>query len=185
MRYTALFGGTFDPPHLGHGMTITYALGLAEVDEVWVLPVADHPFGKRPAPFEARVAMCRLAFGLFGERVQVREDERDSSGRTWDLLQLLRARHPERRFRLVLGSDQRASLDRWYRAEELLEAAPPIWVGRRGQQDQDTDDVVIPDYSSTAARAALLRGERPRWLDHQVSELALTRRLYERAGDNG
>ena len=53
----AVYGGAFDPPHLSHVFTITYLLTRADVDAVWVLPAADHAFGKRMTPYRERRAM--------------------------------------------------------------------------------------------------------------------------------
>ena len=58
----ALFGGSFNPPHYGHVLAAHYALMRYGVDEVWVLPVLDHPYDKDLAPFEQRLDWCRRAF---------------------------------------------------------------------------------------------------------------------------
>src|SRR4051812_50183501 len=55
----ALFGGSFDPPHVGHLLAAAYVLATEPVGELWLVPVNEHPFGKRlAAPFEHRAALC-------------------------------------------------------------------------------------------------------------------------------
>ena len=72
----ALLGGSFNPPHLGHALLAQAVLAVAEVDAVWVLPTAEHPFGKALAPLSDRMAMCELAFRHLGDAVAVSEIER-------------------------------------------------------------------------------------------------------------
>ncbi|HAN30347.1 MAG TPA: hypothetical protein DCQ06_02005, partial [Myxococcales bacterium] len=177
--------GTFDPPHLAHCMTASYVLGLPEIEALWILPVAHHPLAKEPSDFEHRMAMCRLAFSIFGERVHVRDDEARSSGRTWDLLVALRDRYPHRSFRLVLGTDQRELLHRWFRFEDISEFAPPIWVGRAGYGDAHLEPIVLPDYSSTEAQKLLSTDVVPAWVSDEVASYAKDHRLYPLRGSGG
>ena len=58
MRRIAFYGGSFNPAHCGHQSTILYALETANVDNVIVAPVYQHPYGKELAPFNDRIAMC-------------------------------------------------------------------------------------------------------------------------------
>ena len=58
MPEIALFGGSFDPPHVGHLLAAAYVLATEPVDELWLVPVFEHPLGKKPAaPFEHRVEL--------------------------------------------------------------------------------------------------------------------------------
>jgi len=165
----ALYGGSFDPPHVAHVLAATWVLSAAPVDALWVLPVGQHVFGKvAAAPFEARLALCRLAFGLLGERVQVRADEQrpDASGRTLDLVRHLQHLHPRTSFRLVIGSDALAERDRWHDFTTLAQLAPPLVLPRPGHPVdaefvQVAAPVLLPDVSSTQVRALLKNGEDP------------------------
>ena len=56
-----LFGGSFNPPHLGHVLSIAYVLSAELVERVVAVPVFEHALGKNLAPFPERVAMARLA----------------------------------------------------------------------------------------------------------------------------
>ena len=59
-----IFGGTFDPPHIGHRSVIELALNKREYDHVYVCPCESNPLeNKDPVDYNQRVAMCRMAFG--------------------------------------------------------------------------------------------------------------------------
>src|SRR5207245_3074255 len=66
MPEIALFGGSFDPPHVGHLLAAAYVLAVEPIDELWLVPVYQHPFAKPlVASYEHRVALCeRLATQL-------------------------------------------------------------------------------------------------------------------------
>ena len=65
-RRVAIYGGSFDPPHIGHVLAVAWALSTAEVDEAWIIPTWEHAFDKaHEASFDERMAMCRLAFAPF------------------------------------------------------------------------------------------------------------------------
>jgi nicotinate-nucleotide adenylyltransferase len=173
----AIFGGAFDPPHLGHVLCACYAQQVVALDALWVLPSAHHPYGKSMAPFDERLAMCRLAFaGLAG--VTVREDERDNpSGRTFDLLEALDQTHPGTEWYLIGGSDTGRDLPQWYRGEELARRLRVIPVPRRGYDD--SHPAALPAISSTAVREILARGGDPAsLLPAAVAAYLATRGLY-------
>jgi nicotinate-nucleotide adenylyltransferase len=152
-RRIALFGGSFDPPHLGHVLCATYAYLVGGVDAVWVLPVHHHPYGKDLASWEHRWAMCQATFGGLGF-IELRDDEqRNSDGRTYDLIARLQREHPGLRFCLIGGTDTRADLGNWYRGSELLAQVDIIAVPRRGFDDQHP--AALPAISSTAIRRRL------------------------------
>ncbi len=162
-RRVALFGGSFNPPHIAHAMVSLYVVETQPVDELWVVPAFRHPFQKELVPFEHRFAMCERAFSVLGDRVTVsdieRELDRDAS-RTLDTIGALYERHDELALRLVVGSDILAETHKWYRWEEVARLAPPIVIGRAGYAaDEDPHAIALPDVSSTEVRARLARGE--------------------------
>ncbi len=178
----ALYGGAFDPPHVAHVMSVAAVLSAYPVEAVWVLPVYLHPLGKAPTPWVERLALCRDAFAIFGDRVQVREDERlvGGAGRTLDLLHHLQRGHQTKDFRLVIGSDQLTIRHKWHRFDEICRLAPPIVLGRPGHPVPPpfSAAITMPQWSSTDARAALARGELPTWLPHAVRARIQRQGLY-------
>lgn len=104
----ALFGGSFNPPHVGHVQIVDHILRKGTFDQVWVIPCFRHPFGKKLAPFWDRIKMVRLAFAGFGERVRVTDVERRIGGvsYTWRTVRYLARSYPECQFAWVIGGDQ-------------------------------------------------------------------------------
>lgn len=163
----AVFGGSYDPPHVGHAMVAAWLLWSDRADRVWLLPSFAHPFGKVSAPFERRVALCEaLAATVDPERVAVCAVERELPSPTYtvDTLDHLAARHPDLAFRLVVGSDVLPTVDRWKDWPGILARYAPIVAGRPGYPAPE-DAVTFPDVSSTAIRDRLADG-RP--VDHLV-----------------
>ena len=79
-RRVAIYGGSFDPPHLGHVLSVAWTLSAADVDAVWIIPTWKHPFDKEHgATFDQRMRMCELAFAVFRE-VEVSDIERRLGG---------------------------------------------------------------------------------------------------------
>jgi nicotinate-nucleotide adenylyltransferase len=175
-RRVAVFGGSFNPPHVGHVLGVVYALSTAPIDEVLVVPVYQHPFAKHLASFADRLEMCRLAVGWL-PRVVVStvEEELGGESRTLRTLEHLRAAHPSLSLRLLVGADVLGDLPKWHRWERIAELAPPLVLGRRGVQPSDVPVTwvggvggavaeeppapVLPRVSSTEIRAALAAGD--------------------------
>jgi len=171
-RRVAVFGGSFNPPHVGHVLGVVYALSTAPIDEVLVVPVYQHPFAKHLASFADRLAMCRLALGWL-PRVSVStvEEELGGESRTLRTLEHLCASHPEVSLRLLVGADVLGDLPKWHRWDRIAELAPPLVLGRRGVTAPDaavtwvgaaSDEPpapILPRVSSTEIRAALEAGD--------------------------
>ena len=157
--HIALFGGSFDPPHLGHVLAATYARSVAGVDAVWILPVAKHPYAKPLTPWEQRWELCLAAFTPLGPWACVRADERDNpSGFTFDLITRLRTAHPGHRFSLIGGSDTAKDLVNWHRGAELADLINVIAIPRRGQGG-DAEPAALPAISSSGIRSRLATGQ--------------------------
>jgi nicotinate-nucleotide adenylyltransferase len=156
----ALLGGSFNPPHVGHLMNATYVLATREVDRVWLMPVYQHPFAKRLAPFEDRLRMCALAVTHLGDAVQGSDVEREvPGGRTVDTLEHLMARHPEHRFALIVGTDILPETSKWKAFDRVEQLAEVIVVARAGYPSPRASGPPLPEVSSTLIRERLSRGE--------------------------
>lgn len=165
MATIGFFGGSFNPPHIGHQMVCLVALASGEVDEVWLVPTVRHAFAKPLAPFADRMEMCRRAASLLCARVSVHgiEAERqDGPSHTLDTLVELARRHPEHGFRLVVGADILAERDRWHRWDDVVALAPPLVIGRAGSQPEARGTaqlLELPNVSSSDLRRRLRAGE--------------------------
>jgi nicotinate-nucleotide adenylyltransferase len=158
MAEIALFGGSFDPPHVGHLLAAAYVLATEPVDELWFVPVFAHPFQKPlQAPFEHRVALCEaVASSLQGARVSRLEQELGGEGRTVDLLEHLHLKHPSTRFALVLGTDLDQERTNWKRWDRVQELARIVRVSR--STIENAPEPRMPMVSSTEVRALLQTG---------------------------
>jgi nicotinate-nucleotide adenylyltransferase len=164
----ALFGGSFNPPHVAHQLVALYVLETQPVDELWMIPCFLHPFEKSLQPFADRLEMCRRAAQGLGDRVRVSEVEGELGGesRTLRTVQALQAAHPGHQFSLIIGSDLQIETASWYRAEELRRLVPFVVVGRGGHAPGSTSTsttetiagVTMPEISSSDVRRRLREG---------------------------
>jgi nicotinate-nucleotide adenylyltransferase len=158
----ALFGGSFNPPHLAHQMAMLYVLETAPVEEIWIIPAFRHAHGKVLAPFEDRLAMCELAARALGPRARVNDVERElgNESRTLLTVRRLQERFVAHAFSLVIGADLLAEVPSWYGGAELQRTVPFIVVGRAGVENStgigtELCGLALPEVSSTQVRAAL------------------------------
>ncbi|MGA9063600.1 MAG: nicotinate (nicotinamide) nucleotide adenylyltransferase [Terracidiphilus sp.] len=139
----AFFGGSFDPPHLGHLAVARAARAAFRLDTVLFAPVGAQPLKTEgsAASFEHRLAMTRLAIaGEPGFAVSLADAPRPSGGRrfapnyTIETLKGLRATfRPDWALYCLMGADAFFGLRRWHRAAELPFVAPMIVASRPGQ----------------------------------------------------
>lgn len=154
----AVFGGSFNPPHIAHVLAVVYALEVSPVDEVLIVPVYQHPFSKELAPFEHRLAMCDAAMGWIpGATVSDVERELGGESLTLRMLTHLSEQHPDWVLRLLVGADVLADLPKWHRFDKIAEIAPPIVLGRAGVSDSRAPAPLLPRISSTEVRDAIRR----------------------------
>lgn len=134
-----IFGGTFDPPHVGHLVTavnVRHELGLDRV----LLVVNDQPWQKLGtrdiSPAEDRLAMVEAAVGsvegLEASRIEI---DRGGLSFTADTLRELRDGDPSRDLFVVLGSDAASALPTWERAAEVRDLATVVVVERPGARE--------------------------------------------------
>jgi nicotinate-nucleotide adenylyltransferase len=176
----AMYGGSFDPPHLGHTLVCAYVLAACGVDRLLVVPVGQHPFDKRVSSFEDRLRMCELAFGDL-RRLEVSSIEHELPGpsRTLNTLTALQARHPDAGLRLVIGSDLLAETPHWFEFERVRAIAPLIVVQREGHATPGGLGPPLPDISSTLVRDRLRAGQpTDGLLNPAVAAYAQAHRLY-------
>jgi nicotinate-nucleotide adenylyltransferase len=182
---TAVFGGSFNPPHLAHVLALAVVHARFDVERVVVVPTHQHPFAKALAPYEDRVKMCELAMG-FLPRVTVSrvEEELGGESKTVRTIEHLRAEHPDWRLRFLMGADIVVESSKWYRFDRIAELAPPIVLGRVGVTYAGAPPPVLPAISSTEVRALVAEG---RWdlleplVPKKVLEHVRARGLYATA----
>lgn len=170
-----VYGGRFDPPHLGHLLLAETAREALALDQVWFVPAAAPPHKPVVAPAGARAAMTALAVRDHPAfAVSHVELQRDGPSYGVATLERLRAAFPATHFAYLLGEDAFRELGSWHRAPELVHLAQLAVVTRPGA---DADDAPEPfrsaatrvegvpfDVSSTALRRRLRQGRSVRYL---------------------
>ena len=141
----AFFGGSFDPPHLGH-LTVARAAGAAlGLDTVLFAPVGVQPLKPQgsAAGFEDRLAMTRLAIaGEPGFEISLADAPNPSGAPnfTVETLERLRASlPPDGALYCLMGADSFVGMKRWHRAAEIPFVAPLIVASRPGLRPELLD----------------------------------------------
>ncbi|MBS2016838.1 MAG: nicotinate (nicotinamide) nucleotide adenylyltransferase [Deltaproteobacteria bacterium] len=157
MSVVAVFGGSFNPPHLAHLLAVTVVLARFDLERVLVVPTYQHPFAKALASYDDRVEMCRLAMGWV-PKVEISrvEEELGGESRTLRTLEHLASKNPGKQLRFVMGADLVVESSKWYGFDRIREIAPPIVLGRVGVDYDGAPKAVLPEVSSTEIRALVL-----------------------------
>lgn len=181
VRRVGLFGGTFDPPHVGHLVTAVNVRHTLQLDLV-VLMVANVPWQKegtrRITPPDDRLAMVRAAVaevpGLEAGDIEIRHG---GPSYTADTLAALAREYPDAELFTIVGDDAAAGLSSWERWEEVAARSALVVVDRPGVRVELPSDVrwirvEVPrlEVSSTDLRSRFSDG-RP--LDYLVTEPVL------------
>jgi nicotinate-nucleotide adenylyltransferase len=192
-----VFGGTFDPPHVGHLVVAVNARHALRLDRL-LLVVAHDPWQKTPArPVSSaadRLAMVKAAVAdVEGLEASALEVDRGGISYTADTLTALRDEDPSRELFLIVGSDAAAGLPTWDRAEEVRKLTTVVVVTRPGAEEGapppgwSWERIETPrlEVSSTDLRARIADG-RP--LDYLLTPAVIdcirTRRIYRSAADD-
>lgn len=190
-----VFGGTFDPPHVGHVAVARDVADALALDRVLWIParIPPHKQGEAVSPAAARLAMVRAAASV-DVRFQASDLElaRPGPSYTVDTLRSLRALHPEAELFLVLGADQVRTLEHgWKEPVEVLRLATLALMDREGEAATEAApplpgmerSVHVPvtrvDVSSTRIRAAVAAGEDvSAWVPEEVLDVIRREGLY-------
>lgn len=184
-----LFGGSFNPIHIGHISLARQLKELAGVDEVWLMVSPQNPLKKDNSDLlddHLRFALTRLA--LHGETNIVACDYElhlPKPSYTWNTLQHLKEDYPHDEFVLLIGGDNWQLFHRWYKADEILSNYRIVIYPRR---DAEIDQTALPanvsvvktqliDVSSTQVRHCVALGDSIKGMVPSVIE-PLVRRLY-------
>jgi len=171
----AVFGGSFDPPHIGHAMVAQWVLLTGQAREVWLVPTVAHALKERGlSPYPDRCEWAdRMAYAIDGNRVVVStiEETLPQPSYMHTTLVTLAEQWPDVEFRLLIGSDILSETYRWHRWEDIEERFNPI-VANRASFKLPYQPPVFPNINSTAIRRHLRRKEKG-LLTHLVPKAVL------------
>lgn len=181
---TGLFGGSFDPIHVGHLILAREAREQLGLDRVVFIPAAisPHKLDRTPAPAELRLAMVRAAIaGEPGFECDARELAREGPSFTIDTVRELRAERPEDELFYFIGEDNVATLGTWREIDALRGLVRFVVLdrhagGRGGEFPRVGRHVEV---SSTEVRKRVARGASIRYLLPEAAcEIILRNGLY-------
>jgi nicotinate-nucleotide adenylyltransferase len=133
MKKIGIFGGAFDPPHLGHLIAAQYAAEQLSLEKVIFVPSGKHPFkeGELVASAEQRFAMTKLAIAgnpLFEvSDVEIRKVE---SSYTFETLEYFASLYPQASLSFLIGTDNIRSFSSWKHPEKILDLATVVVLDR-------------------------------------------------------
>ena len=205
-----VYGGTFNPPHLGHLTAARTVYELLGLDLLLLIPAGLPPHKELPAGSptpEQRLEMTRLAgeqLGL-GDKVRALDIELERGGRSFtsDTLVQLKAQYPDSELWLLMGTDMFLTLQAWHEPEKILSLAG---IAAFGRTEEDTEELfsaqreylyktypqariftlTIPgviDVSSTELREKLAKGQGGNLLAPAVYGYILREGLYNTDAD--
>lgn len=200
MSSIIVFGGTFDPVHVGHIAVAEQALRQTKSDALWFVVTGVPPLrSPAHAPADARLEMLRTAIeGRGPYRALDAEVRRDGVSYTANTMDALHAEAPALDFGLLIGADVARSIQRWHRAADLLSRERFLIVNRAGHATVGDDElrrlgydparvtrleVDSPDVSGSEIRRRLAGGEDVRrMVPAGVLEVIERRGLYRSPG---
>lgn len=156
-----IFGGSFDPPHVGHLLVAQDALDAVPLDRLLVVPAAQQPLkGAWQTPAAHRLAMVRACFeGVPGIDVDPIEIDRGGLSFMVDTVSTLRERFPRAALHLLVGDDVVSTLPRWRDVHRLLSMVQLVVLHRADREQIPSVPAGLQEYAQgvTARRIATRR----------------------------
>jgi nicotinate-nucleotide adenylyltransferase len=138
MERIGLFGGSFDPVHLGHLLVAQAAYEELQLSRLFFVPASQSPFKpeSRPAPASVRLRMLRLALaGQSHYEVDDQEIKRGGTSFSIDTVRDYVSRYPAAQIFYLIGADHVSQLPKWRAADELAKLVEFVVIPRPGAMD--------------------------------------------------
>ncbi len=179
MKRVCIFGGTFNPPHIGHLIMANEVYHALEFDEMRFMPNAIPPH-KETNELETanqRLEMVRLAIEPFPYFV-VETIEMDLGGVSYsfDTMSELQKKEPDTTFSFLIGGDMIAYLPKWHRIDDLMKFVKMIGVKRPGYELNTQYPVTLIEAPQIDLSSTMLR---KRILDKQDVSLLIPNAVQE------
>ena len=178
---TAIYGGSFNPPHIGHVEAARSAYEQLRPDRFLIIPTNIPPHKEMeensPSP-ETRLEFARLAFeGIPGAEISDMEIRREGKSYTSDTVDILRERFPEDELCIVMGTDMFLSFRTWCRWQHLVEECTLAVLSRETDDAPEIEDCRRELERDCGARVILIPHE-----PLPMSSTDIRRRLRSRQG---
>ena len=138
MKRIGIYGGAFNPPHVGHVRAAQYALKALQLDKLLVIPTCVSPHKQQPAGSatpEQRLEMLRLCFEDPAIEISDIELQRGGSSYTFETVEQVSTQYPDAELVLFMGTDMFLTFQNWRNPERILRKAS-LAVFYRGQKDE-------------------------------------------------
>ncbi len=195
IKKIVIYGGAFNPPHIGHAVVIETVIRLFPCDEIWLMPTAHRKDKTISTDGTHRTEMLKVMIDeLFpSPKIPVRlsrlELDRPRQTTTYDTALELKEKYPDSQFYFVIGSDIAGDIKtKWVNGEALVKVAPFIIFKRSSDMKDDTwpqDAVILEkdsvhlDFSSTFIRGLLKKDySGVPYLSPAVAQYIQTHKLY-------
>lgn len=185
-----IFGGAFDPIHIGHLIEAQYATEELTLDKLIFIPTGDHPLKPQSATAAARLEMTQIAISdnPFFELSDI-EIKRSGKSYTIDTINQVKKLYSPTELYLVVGIDNADTFHKWHRMDEILDLCKVVVLSRLMTDDYVLSpsllekitilDSPIIETSSTEIRERVEEGESIRYLvPENVREYIYTNKLY-------
>jgi nicotinate-nucleotide adenylyltransferase len=161
MLRIGIYGGSFDPIHMGHLLIAETVRELCELDQVVFVPAATAPHKQDQQVTSAkhRRELVELAVGGYAPfSLDDRELERGGVSYTVDTLKAIHGERPDDRLFLIMGGDSLVDLPTWKSPQEICRLARPIVVARPGAPPPDPTilQTLMPDLSTNEIQSCLI-----------------------------
>ena len=193
MKRVGIFGGAFDPPHIGHLRLAEQCRERLGLEELLIVPTFHSPHKPNPnTDFDRRLEMCRLTFQ--GKLYTVTDTERQIGGEgyTINTLRKIKENYPKgTKFFLIIGGDMLFYFDKWYRYESILKECSVVAAAREEDSYADLTEkaaelgrvkvlnLPVTEISSTEIRDRLKSGgDAAELLTPQVLDYIKQNKLY-------
>lgn len=138
----AIYGGSFNPPHLGHVEAARTVAAVLAPDRLLIVPASVPPhkaLADGSPTAQQRLELCRLAFAdIPGAEISEIELRREGKSYSYDTVRLLREENPDAQLTLVVGTDMLLSFEKWYQFRYLLENCALAVLAR---EEDDLDEL--------------------------------------------
>lgn len=168
MTTIGILGGSFNPVHVGHMILASYLSQWGYVDEVWLTLSPRNPLkdASELIPDLRRLAMLNIAV-KGSDNIDICDIELSMPRPSYTIrtLELLRERNPDKKFKLIIGSDNWRNFDRWREPQKILDEfgvivylRPGYPVAKSNVEGLEIANAPLLDISSTFVRQAISRG---------------------------
>ena len=136
-----IFGGTFNPPHIGHIEAAKAFLDKAKLDKLIIMPAFIPPHKEHDVTVscEARIDMCRIAFGNI-PKAQVSDLEITRGGKSYTYLTLEELKSSDRELYFLCGTDMILTMDKWKNPDIIFSLAKICYIRR--ENDAETTNSI-------------------------------------------